>query len=250
MAALLLAASLAVVSGAPVLILLAVLILAAAYLWFLARRQRRRPESALMTIKPSPFGDPRPPMLAAQAAPPNPTKMKKTRGAEVEAIVPTSAAPIPAAPGIALVEPYSEALMPRWRRPSLKTARYARPRVEPTPSPALTFAAATPGGLERRLVRYDLVALTDIPDEIRGARVGQLQANDEVEITGRRGAWVQVRTPLGAEGWIHRTTLASTGETPEAIDSQPLPPPDGPAAPSSTPARNDGAPGGTRTHDL
>ena len=139
-------------------------------------------------------------MPGAVAAVPKPGKLKKTGAPKVKAVVPTSAAAIPLAPTAALVEPSGEALMPRWRRPSLKTARSASPRVAPAPSPAMTFAAAPSTGLERRLVRYDLVALTDIPDEIQGAQVGQLQANDEVEITGRRGAWVQVRTPLGGRG--------------------------------------------------
>ncbi len=168
-------------------------------------------------------------MPGAVAAVPKPGKLKKTGAPKVKAVVPTSAAAIPLEPTAALVEPYGEALMPRWRRPSLKTARYASPRVAPAPSPAMTFAAAPSTGLERRLVRYDLVALTDIPDEIQGAQVGQLQANDEVEITGRRGAWVQVRTPLGVEGWIHRTTLESQNEAPETTGSQP--PTDLPAAP-------------------
>ena len=93
----------------------------------------------------------------------------------------------------------------------------------PEPAPALTFAAGASAGLERRRVRYDLVALTDIPDEIRGAQVGQLQANDEVEITGRQGAWVKVRTPLGAEGWIHRTTLRAMDKAPEEVKLGPAP---------------------------
>jgi hypothetical protein len=119
-----------------------------------------------------------------------------------------------------MTDPYGEALMPRWRRPSLKTARYASPRIAAAPIAALTFAAGAAAGLERRRVRYDLVALSDIPDEIRGAQVGQLQANDEVEITSRQGAWVKVRTPVGAEGWIHRTTLRSTDDE----DSGPIAP--------------------------
>lgn len=134
----------------------------------------------------------------------------------------TLADALPAAPSTALDEPYGEALMPRWRRPSLKTARYASPKIVALPSPAMTFARAPSSGLERRKVRYDLVALTDLPDEIRGIQVGQLQANDEVEVLGRRGAWVQVRTPLGAEGWIHRTTLQSTEPPPEPVTPVPV----------------------------
>lgn len=221
-------------SGSPLLFLLAASILAAGYLWFLARRRRRRPEPALAPVTASPFAGPRRPMPAGRIAPPKPEKAKRTRAPKANAALATSAAAISAAPSAALLdpppsepqpsmtapaEPYGEALMPRWRRPSLRTARYASPRVAPEPAPALTFAGGAGAGLQRRLVRYDLVALMDVPDEIQGAQVGQLQANDEVEITGRQGAWVKVRTPLGAEGWIHRTTLQATGEAREAASS-------------------------------
>ena len=124
--------------------------------------------------------------------------------------------------------------MPRWRRPSLKTARYETPKIAALPAPAMTFARATSSGLERRVVRYDLVALNDIPDEIRGVPVGQLQANDEVELLERRGAWVQVRTPLGAEGWIHRTTLQSPEDTPASVAPRAAAPP--PRRPVEEPA--------------
>jgi hypothetical protein len=219
-------------SGAPLLFLLAASILAAAYLWFLARRRRRRPEPALAPVTTSPFAGPRRPLPDALIVPPKPAKVKRTRAPKANAAVPTSAAAIPAAPSAALfepspaepqpllaapLEPYGEALMPRWRRPSLRTARYASPVAAPEPAPALTFAVGASTGLDRRRVRYDLVALTDIPDEIRGAQVGQLQVNDEVEITGRQGAWVKVRTPLGAEGWIHRTTLRQIDKAPEEV---------------------------------
>ncbi len=150
----------------------------------------------------------------------------------VTAAVATSAAAMPAAPSAALDEPFGEALMPRWRRPSLKTARYSTPKVAPMPAPAMTFARTSSSGLERRIVRYDLVPLNDIPDEVRGSSVGQLQANDEVELVERRGAWVKVRTPLGAEGWIHRTTLQAVDETPQPGAARPTP---APVAPPSSP---------------
>jgi hypothetical protein len=157
----------------------------------------------------------------AAVVPPKPGKPRKTRarGAQqafAEALAPTAAAAISAAPTMAMADPYGEASIPRWRRQSLKTARYASPRIAAAPIAALTFAGGAASGLERRRVRYDLVALTDIPDEIRGTQVGQLQANDEVEITGRQGAWVKVRTPVGAEGWIHRTTLQANDDLPDA----------------------------------
>ncbi len=176
---------------------------------------------------------------AALAIPPKPDKGSKVKAPKAPKVKPATVAPLPAAPALAIpspaaafpaaasaamLEPYGEALMPRWRRPSLKTARYASPRIAAAPVAALTFGAEAAAGLERRRVRYDLVALTDIPDEIRGAQVGQLQANDEVEITSRQGAWVKVRTPVGAEGWIHRTTLRSTDEEPEPVidDAPPM----------------------------
>jgi hypothetical protein len=217
-------------SGIPFLVLLSVAILAG-FWFFLARRRRRRPDEGLAPEMVAPLGSPRPPLPAAMIVPPKPDKPKRSRAPKVDvpsaplalAFAATSADAIPAAPTAALAEPYGEALMPRWRRPSLKTARYASPRIAPEPVAALTFATGATAGLERRLVRYDLVALTDIPDEIRGAQVGQLQANDEVEVTGRKGAWVRVRTPLGTEGWIHRTTLQATDDAPDAIASAPPP---------------------------
>ena len=102
-------------------------------------------------------------------------------------------------------DPYDEAHMPRWRRPSLKAARYAS--GVPGQSWQLAFAAASEAGVERRLVRYDLVRLYDQPDEIRSQQVGELQANDEVEVLDKRAGWLLVRTPIGSEGWVHRTTL-------------------------------------------
>ena len=224
----------------PLLIVLAAAVLAGLW-WFLFRRRRRRPKAEPVLAGPPPFGRGPAPLTPALAIPHKPDKgaakaaqkadkaaekSRRGRAPKVDPVAPspapfvpapalaiaTSADAIPPAPSAALTEPFGEALMPRWRRPSLKTARYASPRIAAAPVPNLTFAAGATSGLERRFVRYDLVALTDIPDEIRGAQVGQLQANDEVEITGRQGAWVKVRTPVGAEGWIHRTTLRAADE--------------------------------------
>ncbi len=239
----------------PLLVVLAASIMAAMWLWIAARRRRRQPEPALAVAPPAPFGGLRPPVVPAAAVAaaaskpvkeaktktPKPPKPPKGRPADpvmpmvpaVTAAVATSAAAMPAAPSAALDEPFGEALMPRWRRPSLKTARYSTPKIAPMPAPAMTFARTSSSDLERRVVRYDLVPLNDIPDEIRGTSVGQLQANDEVELIERRGAWVKVRTPVGAEGWIHRTTLQAVDETPEPGTARPTP---GPIAEPSSPA--------------
>ena len=74
-------------------------------------------------------------------------------------------------------------------------------------------------GAERRRVRYRLVRLSDAPDEIRSAEIGQLEANDEVEVLDQYSGFIRVRTPLGTEGWVHRTTLGPPiGPADEAIE--------------------------------
>jgi hypothetical protein len=76
-------------------------------------------------------------------------------------------------------------------------------------------------GIARSVVRYDFVHLTDAPDELRGAQIGELRVGDEVEIIERRGAWLYVKTPLDAEGWLHRTTIdrpeESSAPSPTAV---------------------------------
>ncbi|MFI5225973.1 MAG: SH3 domain-containing protein, partial [Candidatus Limnocylindrales bacterium] len=148
---------------------------------------------------------------------------KRRRGSDepepVAVAVGAAAAPVltVVAPRAApLDDPYDEAHMPRWRRPSLKAARYAS--GVPGQSWQLAFAAASEAGVERRLVRYDLVRLYDQPDEIRSQQVGELQANDEVEVLDKRAGWLLVRTPIGSEGWVHRTTLGPAIEEAAPVD--------------------------------
>jgi hypothetical protein len=121
-------------------------------------------------------------------------------------------APAPAAP------PDPEAMMPRWRRPSLLEARKTDPIRSPAPERArLTFEAgpygAPPDG-ERRAIRYAVIPLLDRPDEILAARIGELVAGDEVKIEQRSGAYCQVLCPDGRRGWVHRTTLGDVIEAP------------------------------------
>ena len=97
--------------------------------------------------------------------------------------------------------------IPRWRRPSLRAARSASDRGPTAPSYQLAFNAAAVAGTERRLVRYRVVRMMDGPDEIRSQEVGQLEENDELEVLGRYAGYIHVRTPVGTEGWVHRTTL-------------------------------------------
>jgi len=104
-------------------------------------------------------------------------------------------------------DPYSEADIPRWRRPSLQAARGRSGRGPVDPAWQLAFAEPTASGAERRRVRYRLARLSDAPDEVRSVAIGQLEANDEVEVLERYAGFIRVRTSLGTEGCGHRTTL-------------------------------------------
>jgi len=106
-----------------------------------------------------------------------------------------------------------EQAMPRWRRPSLLEARRADPIRDATPAPRLTFDHGLVGpleGRERRLIRYSLVRLLDIPDELRGTEVAFLDQGDEVQLLEKRGVYWLVLCPDGRQGWIHKMTLGDT----------------------------------------
>jgi hypothetical protein len=101
--------------------------------------------------------------------------------------------------------------LPRWRRPSLIEARKADPlRGGVAASARLTFdgrAGDAVTGLERRRIRYRLVSLLDLPDEVRGVEIGSLDEGDEVVLTEKRGTYWRVLLPDGREGWLHKMTL-------------------------------------------
>jgi hypothetical protein len=107
----------------------------------------------------------------------------------------------------------AELAMPRWRRPSLLEARKADPIRDATAAPRLTFDHGLVGpleGRERRLIRYSLVRLLDIPDELRGTEVAFLDQGDEVQLLEKRGVYWLVLCPDGLQGWIHKMTLGET----------------------------------------
>jgi hypothetical protein len=104
----------------------------------------------------------------------------------------------------------AELALPRWRRPSLLEARKADPIRDATEAPRLTFDHGLVGpidGRERRLIRYNLVRLLDIPDELRGRELAFLDQGDEVQLLEKRGAYWMVLCPDGLQGWIHKMTL-------------------------------------------
>jgi hypothetical protein len=103
-----------------------------------------------------------------------------------------------------------EALLPRWRRPSLLQARKADPIRDATPAPRLTFGEGLVGsiaGHERRVIRYRVVRLLDTPDELRGTEIGFLDQGDEVQLLEKYGAYWLVVAPDGQQGWLHKMTL-------------------------------------------
>jgi hypothetical protein len=109
--------------------------------------------------------------------------------------------------GATRVEP-AEADIPRWRRPSVNAARASAPAVVVTSARSmLQFTAPPEPEVGRWVVRYALVSLLTEPDEVFGRRVADLDAGDEVEDIGHRGAWLQVRTPRGDVGWLEMMTV-------------------------------------------
>ena len=134
---------------------------------------------------------------------------------------------IAAASGAVLDADDTEALMPRWRRPSLIQARKADPIRDNAPAPRLTFDQGLVGplddGRERKVVRYRVVRLLDSPDELRGQEIGFLDQGDEVQLLEKYGAYWLVLSPDGQQGWLHKMTLGDVYE-------DDAPPSEGPVA--------------------
>jgi hypothetical protein len=115
---------------------------------------------------------------------------------------------IPAVPGLPAVD---EALLPRWRRPSLQQVRKADPLRAEAEAAHLSFetAGVAPlGDCERRRIGYRLVRLLDSPDELRSQEIGVLDQGDEVQLLQRHGVYWLVLCPDGRQGWVHRMVLA------------------------------------------
>jgi hypothetical protein len=119
------------------------------------------------------------------------------------ALTPTTETPTVSAAGV----PPEEMGIPRWRRQSLRDARQSVQRVQVEPHKPVLFRGDASPAMERRIVRYRIVRVTDAPDELLGTEVGNLGEGDEVEILERKSMYLRVRTPMGLEGWVHRTTL-------------------------------------------
>jgi hypothetical protein len=101
-----------------------------------------------------------------------------------------------------------EALMPRWRRPSVQAARIASPYGETITRPPLKFTAPPVSGVERAAVQYRFVRVADSPDTFRSMELGRVDRGDEVEVLERRSGYAHVRAPDGLEGWVPRMSVA------------------------------------------
>ena len=103
----------------------------------------------------------------------------------------------------------AEALMPRWRRPSLLAARHGEPgRREVAERPVMRFSPdVAPTTAELRIVRYAVVPLLDRPDEVLGLHLIDLIAGDEVQVIETSSAYWEVVCADGERGFVHRTTL-------------------------------------------
>ena len=120
---------------------------------------------------------------------------------DLEAMAPAAAA------AAATLDP--EALMPRWRRPSLLAARHGDPgRREVAERPVMRFSPdVAPTTAELRIVRYAVVPLLDRPDEVLGLHLIDLIAGDEVQVIETSSAYWEVVCADGERGFVHRTTL-------------------------------------------
>ena len=149
--------------------------------------------------------------------------VRRRRAPEVATPVehPTVVAMAPeSAVAAAAIDP--EALMPRWRRPSLLAARRNDPNRYGTADRApMQFTPDTaPTTAELRIVRLAVVPLLDRPDEVLGIQITDLVLGDEVQVTESTGPYWEVVCPDGERGWVHRTTLSLRGAI-AAIEREP-----------------------------
>jgi hypothetical protein len=117
-----------------------------------------------------------------------------------------AAAPAAGAPDAVEDVPDPEALIPRWRRPSLQAARQSHWAEDGGTRVPQRFPADVPAG-ERRIVAYRLVFVADRPDDRDAAELGRLDRGDEVELIRVENGFALVRAPDGLEGWVDATTL-------------------------------------------
>jgi len=85
----------------------------------------------------------------------------------------------------------------------------AEPGRRVAPPQACVFDRPPAAGVERFKIAYVRVRLSSAPDDLRSTELGRLDRGDEVELVDSFEGYLQVRTPTGVTGWIHRNALTS-----------------------------------------
>lgn len=84
------------------------------------------------------------------------------------------------------------------------------------------FSRGAASGVERRLIAYQSVRLSEGPDELRSRELGRLGKGDAVELIGDHAGFLQVRTPDGLEGWVPRVVVVGTPSTGSGSGGRPV----------------------------
>jgi len=102
-------------------------------------------------------------------------------------------------------DPTTSAVAPR--------AAVARPGRAVVPPQTRVFDRPPADGVERFKIAYVRVRLSSFPDDLRSTELGRLHRGDEVELVDSFEGYLQVRTPTGVTGWIHRNALTGGANT-------------------------------------
>jgi hypothetical protein len=116
------------------------------------------------------------------------------------------AAPSAGAPDAVEDIPDPEALIPRWRRPSLQAARQSHWAEDGGTRVPQQFPSGEPAG-DRRIVAYRLVMVSDRPADRDAVELGRIDRGDEVELLALDSGFALVRAPDGLKGWVDESTL-------------------------------------------
>jgi len=107
--------------------------------------------------------------------------------------------------------PLDDSDVPRWRRESVRRERAwtPPPRAE-APRPArdvARFDDALSGLAACRTVGQDGVRLLNVPHDVLGTPLSDLDRGRDVEVLEMVDAWTRVRTAWGEEGWVPSAAL-------------------------------------------
>jgi len=104
-----------------------------------------------------------------------------------------------------------EALIPRWRRPSLQAARQSSYAEAGSGRPPLRFQPGVDVGA-LRVVGYRLVFVSDRPSDNEAVEVGRLDRGDQVDLLRLENGFALVKAPDGLRGWVEASTLETPGD--------------------------------------